>query len=85
MEVAFSLMTLYCILMTLLIVCALLFQSSSPDVSGDVEEVKAEEDEVWDTMETVTEKTKKRAAQKAETAVNVDGKKKRKLVKTNVK
>lgn len=62
--------------------CAVLFQSSSPDVSGDVEEVKAEEDEVWDTMETVMEKTKKRAAQKGETTVTgVDGKKKRKLVK----
>lgn len=57
-------------------------ESSSADVSGDVEEVKAEEDEVWDTMETVTEKTKKRAAQKDEaTVTEVDGKKKRKLVK----
>lgn len=44
--------------------------------------MKAEEDEVWDTMETVTEKTKKRAAQKDEaTVTEVDGKKKRKLVK----
>lgn len=44
--------------------------------------MKAEEDEVWDTMEKVTEKTKKRTAQKDETAViGVDGKKKRKLVK----
>jgi len=48
--------------------------------------VKAEEDEVWDTMETVTEKTKKRAAQNGETTVDgVDGKKKRKLVKNSVK
>ncbi|RXN06885.1 WD repeat-containing 74-like protein [Labeo rohita] len=57
---------------------------SSADLSGDVEEVKAEEekDEVWDNMETVTEKTKKRAAQKDEASVTgVDGKKKRKLVK----
>lgn len=44
--------------------------------------MKAEEDEVWDTMETVTEKTKKRAAQKGETTViGAGGKKKRKLVK----
>ncbi|XP_056323085.1 WD repeat-containing protein 74 [Danio aesculapii] len=55
---------------------------SSSD-SGDVEEVKAEEeDEVWDNMETVTEKTKKRAAEKDEAAVTgADGKKKRKQVK----
>lgn len=54
---------------------------SSSD-SGDVEEVKAEEeDEVWDNMETVTEKTKKRAAEKDEAAVTgADGKKKRKQV-----
>ncbi len=44
--------------------------------------MKAEEDEVWDTMETVTEKTKKRAAQKDEaTVTGVDVKKKKKLVK----
>lgn len=57
------------------------FQSSND--SGDVEEVKAEEeDEVWDNMETVTEKTKKRAVEKDEAAVSgVDGKKKRKQVK----
>lgn len=44
--------------------------------------MKAEEDEVWDTMETVMEKTKKRAAQKDEaTVTGVDVKKKKKLVK----
>ncbi len=37
------------------------------------------EDEIWDTMETVTEKTKKRAAQKDEaTVTGVDVKKERK-------
>uniref|UniRef100_A0A8C2EXV3 WD repeat-containing protein 74 n=1 Tax=Cyprinus carpio TaxID=7962 RepID=A0A8C2EXV3_CYPCA len=62
-------------------------ESSNADVSGDVEEVKAEEeeDEVWDTMETVTEKSKKRAAQKDKaTATGVDGEKKRKLIKKKV-
>ncbi|XP_056592589.1 WD repeat-containing protein 74 [Triplophysa dalaica] len=61
-------------------------ESSSVDVTGDVEEVKAEEDkdedEVWDTMETVTEKSKKRPAEKEKAAVTgVDGKKKKKLAK----
>lgn len=63
----------------------LLFQLST-DVTGDVEEVKAEDekdvDEVWDTMETVTEKSKKRAAQKEEAVVTGEkGKKKRKVAK----
>lgn len=41
-----------------------------------------EEDEVWNTMETVTEKAKKRAAQKDEaTVTGLDGEKKRKLIK----
>lgn len=56
---------------------------SSVDVTGDVEEVKAEdedEDEVWETMETVSEESKKRPAQK-EKAAGVDGKKKRKVAK----
>ncbi|XP_051971421.1 WD repeat-containing protein 74-like [Xyrauchen texanus] len=57
-------------------------ESSSLDVTGDVEEVKGEEDEVWDTMETVTEKTKKRTTQSEEAAVSgVEGKKKRKVAK----
>ncbi|XP_051973617.1 WD repeat-containing protein 74-like [Xyrauchen texanus] len=59
-------------------------ESSSVDVTGDVEEVKPEEeeDEVWDTMETVTEKSKKRVAQNDEAAVpRVEGKKKRKVAK----
>lgn len=41
-----------------------------------------DEDEVWDTMETVTEKSKKRPAEKEKAAVTgVDGKKKKKLAK----
>lgn len=46
--------------------------------------MKAEEDEdeVWDTMETVTEKSKKRPAENEKAAViAVDGKKKRKVAK----
>lgn len=59
---------------------------SSTDVTGDVEEVKAEdekdEDEVWDTMETVTEKSKKRIAHEEEEVVTRGKeKKKRKVAK----
>ncbi|XP_052464104.1 WD repeat-containing protein 74-like [Carassius gibelio] len=61
-------------------------ESSNADVSGDVEEVKAEEDEVWDTMETVTEKAKKRAAQKDEaTVTGVDANKEKKASKKKKK
>lgn len=61
-------------------------QLSGEDLSGDVEEVKqegdAEEDEVWDAMETVTDKTKKRANEEPEAVVTeAESKKKRKMAK----
>ncbi|XP_012692694.1 WD repeat-containing protein 74 [Clupea harengus] len=70
--------------------CVLLSSSclelSGEDLSGDVEEVKqegdAEEDEVWDAMETVTDKTKKRANEEPEAVVTeAESKKKRKMAK----
>ncbi|XP_063070631.1 WD repeat-containing protein 74 [Engraulis encrasicolus] len=72
--------------------CVLLSSSSleygGEDLSGDVEEVKqerdSEDDEVWDAMEKVTEKTKRRANQEPEpdsTEVETETKKKRKVAK----
>jgi len=70
--------------------CVLLSSSSleygGEDLSGDVEEVKqekdGEDDEVWDAMETVTEKTKRRANQEPEAdSTEAEAKKKRKVAK----
>lgn len=70
--------------------CVLLSSSSleygGEDLSGDVEEVKqerdSEEDEVWDAMETVTEKTKRHANEEPEVGnTEAEAKKKRKVAK----